>query len=573
MNMPEEKSRLPKAPTGIQGLDEITSGGLPKGRPTLVCGAAGCGKTLLAMEFLVRGARQYNEPGVFMAFEETQNDLIQNVASLGFDLKDLITSKKLVIDYVYIERSEIEETGEYDLEGLFIRLGQAIDSIGAKRVVLDTVESLFSGLPNPLILRAELRRLFRWLKEKGMTAIITGERGDGSLTRYGLEEYVSDCVIVLDHRVNEQVSSRRLRVVKYRGSTHGTNEYPFLIDKDGISVLPITSLGLQQIASTLRIPTGIERLDAMLGGAGYFQGSSILVSGTAGTGKSTLAAHFVSAACQRGERTLYFAFEESPSQIMRNMRSIGIDLQKWEKEGLLQVHANRPTVTGLEMHLTMMYKAINAFKPKVVIVDPLNSFVIGGNATEVKAMLMRLVDFLKMNKITGLFTNLTAGGGVLEHTDIAISSLIDTWLLLRDIEMSGERNRGIYILKSRGMAHSNQIREFLITDHGIELRDVYIGSGGVLTGSARLAQEAEEQAAQIIHNQDVERRKLDLEHKRKFMEAQIAAIRSEFEAQETEAMNFIEQEHVREVHQTQEREDLALIRKADAKPNRLKGNS
>jgi len=573
MNMPEEKSRLPKAPTGIQGLDEITSGGLPKGRPTLVCGAAGCGKTLLAMEFLVRGARQYNEPGVFMAFEETENDLVQNVASLGFDLKDLITSKKLVIDYVYIERSEIEETGEYDLEGLFIRLGQAIDSIGAKRVVLDTVESLFSGLPNPLILRAELRRLFRWLKEKGMTAIVTGERGDGSLTRYGLEEYVSDCVIVLDHRLSEQVSSRRLRVVKYRGSTHGTNEYPFLIDKDGISVLPITSLGLQQIVSTLRIPTGIERLDAMLGGAGYFQGSSILVSGTAGTGKSTLAAHFVSAACQRGERTLYFAFEESPSQIMRNMRSIGIDLQKWEKEGLLQVHANRPTVTGLEMHLTMMYKAINAFKPKVVIVDPLNSFVIGGNATEVKAMLMRLVDFLKMNKITGLFTNLTAGGGVLEHTDIAISSLIDTWLLLRDIEMSGERNRGIYILKSRGMAHSNQIREFLITDHGIELRDVYVGSGGVLTGSARLAQEAEEQAAQIIHNQDVERRKLDLEHKRKFMEAQIAAIRSEFEAQETEAMNFIEQEHVREVHQTQEREDLALIRKADAKPNRLKGNS
>ncbi len=456
---------------------------------------------------------------------------------------------------------------------MFIRLGQAIDSIGAKRIVLDTIESLFSGLPNQFILRAELRRLFRWLKEKGVTAIVTGERGDGALTRYGLEEYVSDCVIVLDHRLSEQVSSRRLRVVKYRGSTHGTNEYPFLIDKDGISVLPITSLGLQQVASTLRIPTGIERLDAMLGGAGYFQGSSILVSGTAGTGKSTLAAHFVSAACQRGERTLYFAFEESPSQIMRNMRSIGIDLQKWEKEGLLQVHANRPTVTGLEMHLTMMYKAINAFKPKVVIVDPLNSFVIGGNATEVKAMLMRLVDFLKMNKITGLFTNLTAGGGVLEHTDIAISSLIDTWLLLRDIEMSGERNRGIYILKSRGMAHSNQIREFLITDHGIELRDVYVGSGGVLTGSARLAQEAEEQAAQIIRNQDVERRKLDLEHKRKFMEAQIAAIRSEFEAQETEAMNFIEQEHVREVHQTQEREDLALIRKADAKPNRLKGNS
>ncbi|HSM24853.1 MAG TPA: circadian clock protein KaiC, partial [Anaerolineaceae bacterium] len=344
MNMPENKRPLPKAPTGIQGLDEITNGGIPKGRPTLVCGSAGCGKTLLAMEFLVRGARQYNEPGVFMAFEETENDLIQNVASLGFDLKDLIARKMILIDFVYIERSEIEETGEYDLEGLFIRLGQAIDSIGAKRVVLDTIESLFSGLPNTLILRAELRRLFRWLKEKGVTAIITGERGDGSLTRYGLEEYVSDCVILLDHRSSEQVSSRRLRVVKYRGSTHGTNEYPFLIDEDGISVLPVTSLGLQQEASTQRIPTGIERLDAMLGGAGYFKGSSILVSGTAGTGKSSLAAHFVAAACQRGERTLYFAFEESPSQIMRNMRSIGIDLHKWEKEGLLQFQANRPTV-------------------------------------------------------------------------------------------------------------------------------------------------------------------------------------------------------------------------------------
>ncbi len=573
MNMPEERRQLPKAPTGIPGLDEITSGGLPKGRPTLVCGSAGCGKTLLAMEFLVRGAIQFDEPGVFMAFEETENDLIQNVASLGFDIKDLTARKKIVLDYVYIERSEIEETGEYDLEGLFIRLGHAIDSIGAKRVVLDTIESLFSGLPNPLILRAELRRLFRWLKEKGVTAIITGERGEGLLTRYGLEEYVSDCVIVLDHRASEQVSSRRLRVVKYRGSTHGTNEYPFLIDEDGISVLPVTSLGLQQVASTQRIPTGIERLDVMLGGEGYFQGSSVLVSGTAGTGKSSLAAHFAAAACQRGEHTLYFAFEESPSQIKRNMLSIGIDLQKWEKVGFLQFQANRPTFAGLEMHLTMMHKAINAFKPKVVIVDPLNSFVIGGNATEVKAMLMRLVDFLKMKQITGLFTNLTAGGGALEQTDIAISSLIDTWLLLRDIEIGGERNRGLYILKSRGMAHSNQIREFLITDHGIELRDVYVGLGGVLTGSARLAQEAQEQAAQTMHDQEVERRKLDLERKRKVMEAQIAALHAKYEAQETKAMNIIGQEHARETHQKQERVDMALSRKADAKPNRQKGNS
>jgi circadian clock protein KaiC len=573
MNMPKARRQLPKAPTGIQGLDEITGGGLPKGRPTLVCGSAGCGKTLLAMEFLVRGATQFNEPGVFMAFEETAQDLTQNVASLGFDLKDLIARKKMVLDFVYIERSEIEETGEYDLEGLFIRLGHAIDSIGAKRVVLDTIESLFAGLPNPLILRAELRRLFRWLKTKGVTAIITGERGEGTLTRQGLEEYVSDCVIVLDHRANEQVSSRRLRVVKYRGSTHGTNEYPFLIDENGISVLPVTSLGLQQIASTGRIPSGIPRLDAMLGGAGYYRGSSVLISGTAGTGKSSLAAHFAAAACRRGERALYFAFEESPSQIIRNMRSIGIDLQVWVKKGLLQFQANRPTFAGLEMHLTMMHKAINAFKPQVVIVDPLNSFVIGGNETEVKAMLMRLVDFLKMNRITGFFTNLTSGGSALEQTDIAISSLIDTWLLLRDIEIGGERNRGLYILKSRGMAHSNQIREFLLTDHGVELRDVYIGPSGVLTGSARLAQEAQEQAAQTMHEQEVERRKLELERKRSVIEAQIAAMRAEFEAQEVEMLNIIEQEHAREAHLSQERVDMALSRKADAKPNQRKRGS
>ena len=567
------RKQLPKAPTGIQGLDEITGGGLPRGRPTLICGSAGCGKTLLAMEFLVRGARQFNEPGVFMAFEETAKDLTENVASLGFNLKDLIARKKMVLDFVYIERSEIEETGEYDLEGLFIRLGQAIDSIGAKRVVLDTIETLFSGLSNPLILRAELRRLFRWLKTKGVTVIITGERGEGTLTRQGLEEYVSDCVIVLDHRASEQVSSRRLRVVKYRGSTHGTNEYPFLIDENGISVLPVTSLGLQQPASTKRISTGITRLDAMLGGTGYYRGSSVLISGTAGTGKSSLAAHFAAAACRRGERTLYFAFEESPSQIMRNMSSIGINLQPWIQKGLLQFQANRPTFAGLEMHLTMMHKAINAFKPQVVIVDPLNSFIIGSNETEVKAMLMRLVDFLKMNRITGLFTNLTSGGDALEQTDIAISSLIDTWLLLRDIELGGERNRGLYILKSRGMAHSNQIREFLLTDHGMELRDVYVGPSGVLTGSARLAQEAQEQAEWTIHEQGVERRKLDLERKRKVMEAQIAAMRAEFEVQETETLNFIGQEQTRKAHLTQERVDMALSRKADAKPNRQKEES
>jgi circadian clock protein KaiC len=571
--MDKSRKQLPKSPTGIQGLDEITSGGLPKGRPTLVCGGAGCGKTLLAMEFLVRGATQFNEPGVFMAFEESAKDLTQNVASLGFDLKELIARKKIVLDFVYIERSEIEETGEFDLEGLFIRLGQAIDAVHAKRVVLDTIESLFSGLPNPLILRAELRRLFRWLKDKGVTAIITGERGEARLTRQGLEEYISDCVIVLDHRVNEQVSSRRLRVVKYRGSTHGTNEYPFLIDEDGVSVLPVTSLGLQQAASTQRIPTGVARLDAMLGGMGYYRGSSVLISGTAGTGKSSLAAHFAEAACRRGERALFFAFEESPDQIMRNMRSIGIDLQPWVQKGLLRFQATRPTFTGLEMHLTTMHKMINAFNPRVVVVDPLNSFINGGNETEVKSMLMRLVDFLKMKQITGLFTSLTTSGSTLEQSEVAISSLIDTWLLLRDIEIGGERNRGLYILKSRGMAHSNQIREFLLTDHGVELRDVYVGASGVLTGSARLAQEAQEQAGKLTRKQGTERKQLELERKRKALEAQITAMRAEFEAQETEMLSIIGQEQVRGEQLVQERVDMGLSRKADAKLIKQKGGS
>ena len=554
---------LPKAPTGIQGLDEITGGGLPKGRPTLICGSAGCGKTLLAMEFLVRGATQFNEPGVFMAFEETIKDLTRNVASLGFDLDSLVADKKIVLDFVYIERSEIEETGEYDLEGLFIRLNQAIDSIGAKRVVLDTIESLFAGLPNPLILRAELRRLFRWLKEKGVTAIITGERGDESLTRQGLEEYVSDCVIVLDHRVCDQTSSRRLRVVKYRGSSHGTDEYPFLIDEDGFSVLPITSLGLQHEVSTDRISTGITRLDAMLGNTGYYRGSSVLVSGTAGTGKSSLAAHFCDAACRRGERALYFAFEESPSQIIRNMRSIGIDLEPWVNKGLLRFQATRPAFAGLEMQLTMMHKTVNTFKPDAVIVDPLNGFIIGDNETSVKSMLMRLADFLKTKQITSLFTSLTAGGAPLGVTDVAISAMIDTWLVLRDIEIGGERNRGLSILKSRGMPHSNQIRECLLTDHGMELCEVYVGAGGVLTGSARLAQEAQEQALKLTRKQEVERRQLELESKRRALEAQIEAMRAEFDVQEAEAMKIIGQEQAQALQLVLERAEMGQSRKAD----------
>jgi len=571
--MVKPRMHLPKSPTGIQGLDEITGGGLPTGRPTLVCGSAGCGKTLLAMEFLVRGATQFNEPGVFMAFEETAKDLTKNVASLGFDLKDLVARNKIVLDFVYLEPSELEESGEYDLEGLFIRLGHAIDSIGAKRVVLDTIESLFSGFPNPLILRAEMRRLFRWLKEKGVTAVITGERGESTLTRQGLEEYVSDCVIVLDHRVDDQVSSRRLRVVKYRGSTHGTNEYPFLIDEDGFSVLPVTSLGLQGAASTVRISTGIPRLDAMLGGAGYYKGSSVLISGTAGTGKTSVAVLFAVAACERGERALFFSFEESPSQIIRNMRSIGIDLEPWVRKGLLQFHSNRPTFAGLEMHVMTISKAVRAFKPQVVLFDPLTSFIIGNNENEVKMMVMRLLDLMKVNKCTTLFTSLILSGGSLDQSQVHIASLIDTWLTLRDIEIGGERNRGAYILKSRGMAHTNQIREFLLTDRGVELRDVYVGPSGVLTGSARLVQEAQEKAVKTVREQEVESRQLELERKRSVLEAQIAALRAEFAVEEVASIKIIGQEHAQEAQLAQERKDMGRSRKADAKSSDKKGRS
>ncbi len=553
---------LHKSPSGIQGFDEITGGGLPTGRPTLVCGGAGCGKTLFGMEFLVRGATQFNEPGIFMSFEETIEELTQNVASLGFDLDDLVKNKKIALDYVRVERSEIEETGEYDLEGLFIRLAYAIDKIGAKRVVLDTIESLFAGLPNQLILRAELRRLFHWLKEKGVTAIITGERGDETLTRQGLEEYVSDCVIMLDHRVTEQTSTRRLRVVKYRGSTHGTNEYPFLIDENGFSVLPITSLGLNHIVSNKRISSGIPLLDKMLEGKGYYRGSTVLVSGTAGVGKTSIAAHFAEAACKRGERVLYFCFEESPNQLMRNMLSIGIKLKPWVRKGLLQFHATRPTFYGLEMHLAVTHKIVNVFKPDIVILDPINTFVVSDIEHEVKTMLMRMVDFLKSEQITALFTSLTSGGSTLENSDVGISSLIDTWLLLRDIELSGERNRGLYVLKSRGMANSNQIREFIITDHGVELRDAYIGASGGLTGSARVAQEALDNTEVLTRKNEIERKKREIEQKRKALESQIAVLQSDFDSAESEAVKLIktEQDMIKKLEQ--DRIEMAVSRKA-----------
>ncbi|HJQ25833.1 MAG TPA: circadian clock protein KaiC [Blastocatellia bacterium] len=542
MNHSRKKGVQPaiqKAPTGIRGLDEITGGGLPAGRPTLVTGSAGAGKTLLAVEFLVHGATEYNEPGVFMMFEENAKELIANVRSLGFDLEKLEAQKKIALDYVYIERSEIEETGQYDLEGLFIRLAHAIDAIGAKRVVLDTIEVLFAGLPNHAILRAELRRLFRWLKERGMTAVITGERGEHSLTRYGLEEYVADCVIVLDHRVEEQISTRRLRVVKYRGSAHGTNEYPFLIGAHGLSVLPITSLHLDHEAPTERVPTGITRLDEMLDGKGYYRGSSILVSGSPGTGKSTIGASFVATACKRGERALLFSYEESAAQLMRNMRSIGLNLEQWVKRGLLEIHATRPTLFGLEQHLVMMHDMVTTFRPSVVVVDPISNLTFEHDAGEIKPTLMRLIDFLKREQITALFTSLTSSsdGTTPEDSQIGVSSLMDTWLLLRNVEFNGERNRTLFVLKSRGMEHSNQVREFILSDNGVDLVDVYLGSERVLTGTARVVQEAQERAAADLRRQDHQRRLRQLANKRKALEAQVAALQAEAEA-ETEEVNF-----------------------------------
>lgn len=554
--------KLAKAPTGIQGLDEITGGGLPLGRPTLVCGSAGCGKTLLAMEFLVRGATEYGEPGVFMTFEEGTTELAENVRSLGFDLDALSRQKKLRLDHVRIERGEIEENGDYDLDGLFIRLGHAIDAIGAKRVVLDTIEVLFNGLSNTAILRSEIQRLFRWLKDKGVTGIITGERGAGTLTRHGLEEYVSDCVILLDHRVIDQISTRRLRVVKYRGSAHGTNEYPFLIDEDGLSVLPITSLGLMHAVSDERVPTGVARLDTMLDGQGYYRGSTVLVTGTAGTGKSSMAAHFSDAACRRGEKVLYFAFEESPGQIVRNMRSIGLDLEPWVKKGLLHFHASRATMYGLEMHLAMMHKLVREIEPRIVVIDPMSNLSRGGAHQDVVSTLTRLVDFLKLEGITTMLTSMSSVER-LEQTDAEISSLVDTWLLLRDIELGGERNRGMYVLKSRGMPHSNQIREFLLTSRGIELNDVYLGAEGVLTGSARVAQEAREKATAVQRQQDVEAKQRELERRREALEARITALRKEFEAESQELERRIGEDRTRTDVARMDRMRIAISRKAD----------
>lgn len=568
---------LSKTPTGIAGLDEVTGGGLPTGRPTLVCGSAGCGKTMLGAEFLVRGATQYDEPGVFMMFEETAEELTENMRSLGFDLEELQRQNKVALDYVHVERNEIEETGEYNLDGLFIRLGYAIDSIKAKRVVLDTIEALFAGFPNHSILRSELRRLFRWLKDKGVTAVITAERGDGSFTRYGLEEYVADCVILLDHRIIEQVSTRRLRVVKYRGSEHGTNEYPFLIGERGLSVLPITSLRLDHVVSQERVTTGIPGLDQMLGGSGFFRGSSILVSGASGTGKSSVAATFVNAACERGERAVLFAYEESESQLLRNMQSIGLDLKRWVDKGLLKIVSTRPAMHGLEQHLVQMYDLVSDFKPSVVAVDPISNLTEGKEHNESKFTLLRLIDFLKTTSTTALFNSLTIDGGALAVTssELAVSSLMDAWLVLSNLATNGERTRTLQVLKARGMAHSNQLREFVFSNRGVGLVDVYLHGDQVLTGIARIAQEAQVQAATDLLGRDHARRMRDLDNRRKALDAQIAALMLEAEERAGEIEFAIEREKFEAANVTTRAQDIAASRGANpasgTKPKRPRG--
>ena len=561
------KIDLAKTPTGIEGFDEITMGGLPKGRATLICGGAGCGKTLFGTEFLVHGATRYNEPGVFVAFEETTCELEENTGSLGFNLRRLAAAKKLVIDHVSVDREQATETGAFDLDGLFIRLGHAIDSIGARRVVLDTLETLFAGLPNPTILRAEIRRLFRWLKARGVTAIVTAEQGDGALTRNGLEEYVSDCVVVLDHRVVDQISTRRLRVTKYRGSLHGTNEYPFLIVDSGISVMPLSALGLDHGASTDRVKTGVPALDAMFGGGGFYRGSTVLISGSAGSGKTTLAAHFAKENARDGRRCLYFAFEESSAQITRNLQSIGLDLEPERTAGRLLFNSCRPTAHSLELHLVLMHRLIDNFRPDAVVVDPISNLTSVAPTAAVRSMLTRLIDHLKTLQVTAFFTSFTPGSApALEMTDVGVSSLVDTWMIVRDLESDGERTRGLTILKSRGMAHSNQVREFRMTEHGVELIDVYLGPEGMLTGAARVARQARDRAGIVLRDRELERRRKALDRRRTAFDSQVATMREELDGEVKALEEEIQEELLRDSIRASDRVEMARTRQVDLAP-------
>lgn len=550
-----------KAPSGIGGLDVVTGGGLPRGRTTLVGGVAGSGKTLLALEFLIHGAKEFGEPGVFLAFEETPEDLIANVASFGFDVGALMNAGMLTIDHVELDPGELSSVGAYDLDGLFIRLGHAIDAIGAKRVAIDTIEALFAGVPDMAVLRSELVRLFRWLKEKGVTTVLTGELTDGTATRHGLEEFVSDCVITLDHRVEAESSVRRLRVVKYRGSSHGTDAYPFLIDLDGISVVPLSAVGLEYAVSHERISTGIPDLDAMLGGEGVYRGSAVLLSGTAGTGKTSIAASMVDAACRRGERCIYFSFEESADQIVRDLGSIGMDLQRWVDAGLLRFRSKRPTSYGLEMHLNRMQRRIDDFEPSVVVVDPITSLNAISDPRSVGSTITRLMNVCRTRGITSLFTSLTTGGDPLEATTANISSVADVWMLVRDIEAAGERNRALNVVKARGLAHANQVREFVVSDRGIALVPVHIGQDGVVTGSARQRQVAHERLLELERSHASERARLDMELRRQRHLAAVAALEAEFAAEERRFQ--IRAEHARAADDLRAAEQQALARRRD----------
>ncbi len=472
-------NQLHKCPTGIKGFDQITEGGIPQNRTTLLCGRAGTGKTLWGLDFLVKGATTYKEPGVFLSFEETEEELYKDVASIHLDLKGLVSQKKIQLEHVVLERRDIQAS-DFNLEGILIRLEHAIASIGAKRVVIDSIESLFAGLTDVGILRLEIKRLFRWLKDKHVTTIITGEPGPDSYTRHGLEEYISDCIVFLDNRVNEQLSIRRIRIIKYRGSNHGTNEYPFVIDKDGLSVIPITSAGLDQPGTNKRISTGIPSLDKLFQGGGYTQGSTILASGTAGTGKSSLATAFAVERCKRGERCLFLSYEESSGQLIQNMSSIGFQLAPFVKKGLLKIVSTRPSFFGLEMHLLDLYKLIAEFKPQSVVIDPLTSLIAEGSQREIQSMVTRMIDLLKSKGITGFFTSLVSSTAQ-NYTsgEVGVSSLIDTWIVVRELEEdAGKRRlRGIYIVKSRGMGHSSDVHKLILSDDGIDLAPMDIVRG------------------------------------------------------------------------------------------------
>ena len=463
---------LRKCPTGIKGFDEITEGGLPRNRITLISGGPGSGKTLLGIDFLVNGVIEHKERGVFMSFEETEDELYQDVASLSMDFPGLVAKNEIRFEHVLLLRNDVHEKGEFNLEGLFIRLELAIDSIGAKRVVLDSIESLFAGITDAGVLRLEIKRLFRWLKEKQVTAIITGEQGENTFTRHGLEEFISDCIILLDNRVRKQVSTRRIRVIKYRGSAHGTNEYPFVIDKDGLSVIPITSAGLDHAGTDEKVSTGVASLDKLFAGGGYTKGSTVLVSGTAGTGKTSLAAAFIEESCKRGERCLYISYEESPGQLVQNMHSVGVDLGKWAKKGTLKIVSTRPAFFGLEMHLLDLYKILADFKPTSVVIDPLTSLIGQADTSEIQSMLTRMIDALKSKGITGVFTSLvSSSAGNDTSGEIGVSSLIDTWIVVRELEENeGKRRiRGLYIVKSRGTGHSSDVHKMTFSDDGIQL--------------------------------------------------------------------------------------------------------